>query len=140
MRDIKFRAWDKVNKKWLNCGTSVIGTIFCWKNRKTIDTIQDRYELQQYTGLNDKNNREIYEGDIIQGFGRVFLIKFGIVERYVQSDYGDINLVQIPSFYFEHEGHALYPISENYKGRNDLEDLEVIGNVFEDRELLEVRT
>ena len=55
MREIKFRAWDKEQKK-----ITVIFDIFSG----AIPNIT-KHDLMQYTGLKDKNGKEIYEGDII---------------------------------------------------------------------------
>ncbi len=64
MREIKFRAWDKVEKQMItkNFGNFINfnGTVF-HNGMK-----QGDWTLMQYTGLKDKNGKEIYEGDIVQ--------------------------------------------------------------------------
>ena len=61
MREIKFRAWDKVNRLMLNNVST--GTITIFDNGKKADYKDCIF--QQYTGLKDRNGKEIYDRDIL---------------------------------------------------------------------------
>ena len=80
MRQFKFRAWDLVNKKWLfgyeypNLGgfsltgeTVILGQFSAeFRPLSRLNEI----EITQWSGLKDRNNRDIYENDIVKYFGK----------------------------------------------------------------------
>lgn len=75
MREIKFRAWDAIGKKmWYDVESHKV------QNFK-VNKEKEQWFIMQYTGLKDKNGKEIYEGDILkQGEGEhetLIEVRFG---------------------------------------------------------------
>jgi uncharacterized phage protein (TIGR01671 family) len=109
MREIKFRAWDGASWIYSEC---VSKDNDVWR---ILDHEDDEWwaclEPQQYTGLKDKNGKEIYEGDIVDIKGDIFK------DRRITLD--DIREVGRLCDMFEDA------------------TFEVVGNIYENPELLE---
>ena len=126
MREYKFRAYDLQRRRMRY---DITGFEFFNNGEMSgifIDgDFYDKKEitLMQYTGLHDKNGKEIYEGDIvfIKGDTEVLDIK-GKVE------YSDT----FAQFIITNTGNII----DEAEPLGDYEDIEVIGNVFENKELL----
>lgn len=142
-RIIKFRAYDIKNKQWLNQVPSLeyllddpdgavshhdideeSAVFFCPRNPLG-STFNNRIIYQQFTGLLDKNGKEIYEGDIIKGFASCHFDKEDIIIAKViwQDDWG---------WWGFEQGNG----KEEFLWYEIKNDAEIIGNVFENSDLL----
>lgn len=117
MRTIKFRAWDKESRRFLN-GDFSLG-IESGEFRGKYGEVFTNIDISQFTGLHDKNGKEIYEGDILKTFPIISSDKtsydsFNVVVRFTSSSW----------------------IANGVLGFRQAEISEVIGNIYENPELL----
>jgi uncharacterized phage protein (TIGR01671 family) len=132
MRDIKFRAWDVLDKKMM--GPWDWDDIL--RGRMTIHPSGDACPVMQYTGLKDANGVEIYEGDVLR-------VWWNREEEWTHfTDHQVVYEIEVnyPAF------DLRPPIDCGYNGLQcatsniseyDPADCEVIGNIYENPELIE---
>lgn len=139
MRELKFRAWIKNNQLMIYQNSKT--DYFMVSNGNGFGVVYDHsewlkdkeFEITQYTGIKDKNGKEIYEGDIVKC---VEVTNDKIIE-YVSK------VTWVNCCYLVHEsencdcelgmfgeGTEKYPLTE----------IEVIGNIYENPELLNIKT
>ena len=113
MRIIKFRAWNEEQKYMAYQGTPDLETL-----QSFIFHFGDK-ELMQFTGLHDKNGKEIYEGDILKTFpiissDKIAYDSFNVLVKFINSSW----------------------IANGILGKRQAEISEVIGSIYENPELL----
>lgn len=125
MREIKFRAWDKERLEWeylpesgnIELGQTEGETFF-------LEFDYERFIIEQFTGLYDKNGSGIYEGDVV---------KYDAIRGKTCQITWDIELsrfIIMTKCKGDYAGLTTYNKSE----------LEIIGNIHENPELLEKTT
>jgi hypothetical protein len=113
MREIKFRAWDEDKYRWCERGEILLTLDGDWRsNFGEHGTLI----FSRFTGLHDKNGKEIYEGDVVQEHsqGAVYINEI----RWSHPNSG---------FWVG----GIFPLT---KGQSEL--VEVVGNIYENPELL----
>ena len=115
-REIKFRGWD--GDEMLSLSELLYGDLVCVQHNRAdgflLDTFYDFVNLMQFTGLKDKNGVEVYESDVIE---------FDSVNRVVKFIHGCWMLEREKGYYIN---------AHHY-----IDVCEVIGNIYENKELLE---
>ena len=125
MTELKFKAFFKVDGQiyevlsidFLNKEVTL------WDKEAAVnfEASFDEIELIQYTGVNDKNGKEIYTGFLVKWGLRTYKICFNC--GFYMHDLSRIN--------------PEYPITKEFKKASD--EFEVIGNIYENPELLKDR-
>jgi len=140
-RIIKFRAWDEDRKIMItdfsiidfsknnyrllqkdNEGDDDYGSFFCGGYMSNSDWQEP--VLMQYTGLKDKNGKEIYEGDIVQDDKEMGVVYFYSPQFIVQC----LRNNETPD--------GVYALAKGKVNVTELIETEVIGNIYENPELL----
>ncbi len=122
MREIKFRAWVEYRKTMFD-----VIMIDWFTESIKVNADEDEEDesfrssiLMQYVGLKDKNGKKICEGDIV--CNHVYDGLLGVKPNKIEYGEGYIKGL----FQENHDGISLY----------DLKDIEIIGNIYENPELL----
>jgi uncharacterized phage protein (TIGR01671 family) len=141
-REIKFRLWSKQDNQWYNDffavdmdGGLTQNGVNDWPfgNEKHYPK-KDNWVIQQYTGLKDKNGKEIYEGDILQVKDERTIKKCWKLEvKFGEVDFGRDAYTNCIGFYATEIG---YNCEQGLGHPLSYESCLVIGNIFENPELL----
>lgn len=137
----RFRAWLKGNKKMVDVDEIAFRTnwihVFYELNYYWFKF--DEAKLMQSTGLVDKNGKEIFEGDVLEIQGIKMIVKFGSY-KYLETSKNNGHILGIL-----HDGLGFYVECINATDPDNISPFEpetlknsqIIGNVYENRELLE---
>ena len=136
MRNIKFRAFDNENKEMLEVENLYFNDI---SNKVEIKTTiysdyfnENEMILMQYTGLKDKNGKEIYEGDIVQEVYKLYKCEGERRGRKYVVKFDEDRCGYTPFACGDGCGCCESEVIS-------VENAEVIGNIYDNPELLEIQ-
>lgn len=127
MQEIKFRAWDKDKREMRDVTGINWYDEYIWVDETPMSGDKLPIEstpLMQYTGLKDKNGKEIYEGDVV----RLDEYEDGMGEWQVVFDEA--------SFFLEQLGAGDEVRCEILGTCDSTKDVEIIGNIYDNPDLI----
>ena len=143
-REIKFRVWDKVEKRYTRGGNFTFSTENFSRSSKVFQpqpSWAGRYVIEQYTGRNDINGKEICEGDVCRLTYYTKSKKDMKWNKY-QDGVEDINVVEFEDGYFKFSNTDEYGIGSELSFSDCYEfstadgyykyEVEIIGNIHKE--------
>ncbi|MFB8539639.1 YopX family protein [Enterococcus thailandicus] len=142
----KFRVWDKKYKEIMKVNQINFETrTACLEAdngdhemRHTLTRSLTDIELMQSTGLKDKNEVEIFEGDVVRSFSNINRVSDPHLTQTIEPTYNNkIVIYSNGAFVLSDDGKREYAGVLNHYAGAMTKDFKVIGNIYENPELLE---
>jgi len=143
--EIKSKLWLVESKEWVSeFFISQNGQYFIFDDDGNFlpSPFKEEIKIVQYTGLKDKNDKEIYEGDIIKLYN--YSVGFKCPEcgfKKIKDLIGEIVWINLIVGDEYNRPTAEFKIRHGFKytSLEWIDDIEIIGNIYENPELLEVK-